>query len=107
MEDLEYTQDFDEYALPDIPPPDFGNNLSDYEDNESVFEWGGNSNNDSSHTVHVDIPLYQVQKMNVNQLKCKLLKRKTLNGTKFFRSKTFNVFEIKVSTLFRWVLSDK
>ena len=27
MEDIEYTQDFDEYALPDAPPPDAGNFL--------------------------------------------------------------------------------
>ena len=29
---------------------------SDYEVNESVAEGGGKSNNDLSHTVHVDIP---------------------------------------------------
>ena len=84
MEDIEYNQDFDEYDLPDIPSPDAGNNLSDYEGNEYVIEEGGNSNNDSSHTVHVDIPWYQVQKMNVNQRKDKLRKRKSLNSTKTF-----------------------
>ena len=56
MEDLEDTQDFDEYALPDIFFPDVGKTFSDYEGNESVAEGGHKSNNESSHTVHVNIP---------------------------------------------------
>ena len=55
MEDLEDTQYFDDYALPDVSPPGAGK-ISDYEVNESVAEGGDKSNNDSSHTVHVDIP---------------------------------------------------
>ena len=55
MEDLEYTQCFDEYALFDVFPPDAGNFFSDYEDNESVAKGWDNSNHDSSHTVHADI----------------------------------------------------
>ena len=51
--------------------------ISDYEGNESVAKGGDNSKNDSSRTVYVDIPWYQFQKMNVNQLKEKLKKRKT------------------------------
>ena len=56
MEDLEDTQYFYEYNLPDVFPPDSGKNFSDYGVNESVAEGGDKSNNDSSHTVHVDIP---------------------------------------------------
>ena len=56
MEDLEDTQYFNEYALPDIFTPDAGNFFSDYEVNESVAEGGGNSYDNSYHTVHVDIP---------------------------------------------------
>ena len=56
MEDIEDTQYFDEYALPDVSPPNSGKKISDYEGNESVAEGGDKSNNDSSHTVHVDIP---------------------------------------------------
>ena len=56
MEDLEDNQDFDEYTLPDIYPPDAGKNSSYYEGNESIAEGGGKSNNYLSHTVHVDIP---------------------------------------------------
>ena len=37
------------------PPPDAGKRFSDYEDNGSVAEGGDKSNNDLSHTVHVDI----------------------------------------------------
>ena len=51
--------------------------FSDYEGNESVAEGWGKSNNDSSHTVHVEIPEYQYQRMNVNHLKDKLRKIKT------------------------------
>ena len=56
MEDLEDTQDFDEYNLPNVFTPDAGKHFSDYEGNESVAEGGDRSNNDSSRTVHVDIP---------------------------------------------------
>ena len=56
MEYLEDTQYFDEYALPDVTPPDFEKKFSDYEGNESVAEGGDTPNNDSYHTVHVDIP---------------------------------------------------
>ena len=56
MEDLEDNQDFDEYAIPDVCPPDAGKNFSDYEGNEYVMEVRDKSNNDSSHSVHVDIP---------------------------------------------------
>ena len=56
MEDLEDTQDFDDYALPDVSPPDAGKFFSDYEGNESVAEGGDNSNIYSSHTLHFDIP---------------------------------------------------
>ena len=52
---IEDTQYFDEYDIFDVPPPDAGK-ISDYEGNESVAEGGDKSNNDSSHTVHVDIP---------------------------------------------------
>ena len=60
MKDIEYTQDFDEYALPYVLPPDAGIFFSDYEGKKSVAEVGGKSNNDLYHTVHVEIPLYQV-----------------------------------------------
>ena len=40
MEDLENTQDFDDYVLPDVSPPDAGKIFSDYEGNESVAEGG-------------------------------------------------------------------
>ena len=55
MEDLEDAQYFDEYALPDVSPPDAGNCFSDHESNKSVAGGGEKSNNDSSHTVRVDI----------------------------------------------------
>ena len=41
MEDLEDTQDFDGYALPDILPPDAGKKILDYDGNESDAEGGG------------------------------------------------------------------
>ena len=56
MENLEDTQEFDEYALPYAPPPDAGIFFSDYKGNESVAERRDKSNNYSSHTAHVDIP---------------------------------------------------
>ena len=40
MEDIEDTQLFDEYALPDAPPPDAGQHVSDYERNGSVIGVG-------------------------------------------------------------------
>ena len=49
--------------------------FSDNEGNESLLEGGYKSNNDSSHTVHFGITEYQVQNMNVNQLKDKLRKK--------------------------------
>ena len=52
--------------------------LSDYEGNEYVSEVGDNSNNDLSHTVHVDILEYQFQKMNINHLKDNFRKRQKL-----------------------------
>ena len=49
MEDFENTQDFEEYALPDVSPSDAGKLFSDYEGNEYGAEGGDKSNNDSSH----------------------------------------------------------
>ena len=56
MEYLEDTQYFMStlYLIPH--PPLILEKLSDYEGNEYVAEGGVRSNNDSSHTVHVDIP---------------------------------------------------
>ena len=56
MKYLESTQDFYEYNLPDVSPPDTGKKFSGYEGNESVAEGGYKSNNNSYHTVHVYIP---------------------------------------------------
>ena len=56
MEDLEDTQDFDEYDLHNFFPPGTGKFFSDYECNEYVAEGGYKSNNDSYNTVHVEIP---------------------------------------------------
>ena len=67
MEDLDDTQDVDEYALPEVFFPDVGKHFSDYKGNEPVAEGGGKSNNDSYYSADVDIPYYQVQMMNVNQ----------------------------------------
>ena len=50
--------------------------FSDDEGNESVAEVGDKSNDDLSHTVHVEIPEYQYQRMNVNNLKDNLSKIK-------------------------------
>ena len=77
MEYLEDTQDFYEYALPDVFFPGSGKHLSDCEGNEYVAEGCYKSNNDWSSTLHVEIPSYQAQKMNVNHLKDKLSKIKT------------------------------
>ena len=53
MGDLEDTQYFYEYSLPDFFPPDDGNSFSV---NESVSEEGDKSDNDSYHIVHVEVP---------------------------------------------------
>ena len=39
-----------------FPPPGVGKDLSAYEGNYYVAEVGDKSNNDSSHTLHFDIP---------------------------------------------------
>ena len=75
MEYLEDNQYFDDYARLDVSPPDYVKKYY-YEGNESVVEVGDKSNNYLSHTVYVDIPEYQVQKMNLNNLKDKLKERK-------------------------------
>ena len=104
MEDLEDTQYFDEYDLPDFSW--FWKNISDYQGNESVAEGGDKSNNDSYHTIHVKITSYQVKKTNVNQLKGTLGKEKPLYGTKKYQWKKFNNFERKFSTLYIWGKSE-
>ena len=48
MEDLEDAQDFDEYALPDVFPPDAGNVFSDHESNKYVAGGG-----ESLITIHL------------------------------------------------------
>ena len=55
MEGIEDTQYFDEYALPETPPLIL-KKFSDYKGNKSIAEGVDKSNNDLSHTVHVDIP---------------------------------------------------
>ena len=92
MEDLGDTQDFDEDAVPDVVPPNAGKNSPDDEGNEYIVEVGVKSNNNSSPTLHVDILEYQVQKMNINQLKEKLGKIKTLYVTKKIFMKNFKQF---------------
>ena len=69
--------------------PDAGIFFSNYEGNESVAEVGGKSNTDLSHRVHVYIIEYQVQNMNVNQLKYNLRKRKTSLRYNFIIIKEF------------------
>ena len=78
MEDLEDTQDFDEDALTDVVPLDAVENSSGGKGNESVDEGDEKSNNDSSPLVHYYIPKYKYQRINVNQLKDKLRKKKNL-----------------------------
>ena len=56
MEDMENSQYFDGYALPDVSPPNTGIFFSDCECNEFVAEGGDKSNNDLSHTLHLNIP---------------------------------------------------
>ena len=94
MGDLEDTQYFYEYSLPDFFPPDDGNSFSV---NESVSEEGDNSDNDSYHIVHVEIQEYQIQNMNVNQIKDKIKKRKKnyVWCKNISNEKTFNSFEEK------------
>ena len=78
MEDLEYTQSFDEDYITGVLPLDTGKNSSDDEGNESVADGGDKSNNDSSSPVHFDIPSYQFQKINVNHINNERRKIKTL-----------------------------
>ena len=56
MEYLDDTHDFDYYALHDVLSPDASKIFSDYNVIESVAEGGDKSNNDLSHTVHIDKP---------------------------------------------------
>ena len=56
MENIEDTQYFDDYALPDVFPHDADQKKTDYESNWSVPERGYKSNHDSCNTLHVDIP---------------------------------------------------
>ena len=69
MEYLEDTQDFDEDALPDVVSLDAGKKYYNDKCNEYVAEGLYKSNNDSSPPVHVDIPEYQFQNMNVEYIK--------------------------------------
>ena len=78
MEYLEENKDLDEYVLPYVTTPFSEKIFSEYEGNKSVVEIGDNSNNNLSHAVHVDIPEYQVQEINVNKLKDKIRNRKNL-----------------------------
>ena len=56
MEDIEDTLYFDDHALPNVFSSDAGRIFSDYEGNEYIAEGRDKSNNDSSHTVHAEIP---------------------------------------------------
>ena len=58
MEDLEDTHDFDQDTLPDVVPLDAVENYSNYEVNGYVAYGGGKENNNSSPTLHADIPEY-------------------------------------------------
>ena len=69
MEDIEDTQYFDENALPVVAPLDSDKRYFIDEGNESVAERGEKSNSDLPPPVHVYITEYQVQKINVNQIK--------------------------------------
>ena len=104
MEDLEDTQYFDEDTLPDVVLLDSGEKYYNEEVNWYVAEGGDNKNKNLSPPVHVDIPEYQVQKMNVDQLKENITKRKNLFMTWW---RNFNSFKIKVPTLCRGSRSDK
>ena len=59
MEDLKETQYFDEDALPDVAPLDYGENYFNEEGNSYVVKVGGESNNYSSPPMHVGIKSYQ------------------------------------------------
>ena len=78
MEDLEDTQDIFWGALPDVVPLYSAENYSNGKGNESVMGGGYKSNNYSYPPFHVYIPVYQVQNMNVDQLKENIMKIKTL-----------------------------
>ena len=56
---------------------------------ESVMEGGDNSNNNAPLTVHVDISVYQVQRMNFNPLKENPRKIKKLYTVQTFSMKEF------------------
>ena len=55
VDNLEYTQHFDEDALPDAVPFDDVENTSDNEGNKYIAEGVDNPNNDSSPPVYVGI----------------------------------------------------
>ena len=76
-EDIEYTQYFGQYDQRDVSPPDAGITFSDYEGNEYFSERGYKSKSYLSYTVNVDIAEYQVQKMNVDNLKDNIRKIET------------------------------
>ena len=107
MEYIEDTQYFDDYALPDVLPPDPRFFFPDYEGNESVAGLGDKSNHDSSHTVHVDIQEYQFQSTNVNHPKDKLRKIKTYVCYTNILDDFSNIFEKEGSTLCIWNRSEK
>ena len=75
--------------LPDVSPLDAGEFYFNGEGNESVEEGGDNSNNDSSTSVHVDIPEYQVQSINANKIKENITKKNPLQETNFLLMKYF------------------
>ena len=77
MEYLKDTQYFDEGALTGVIPLNSGENYSSDEGNFSVLKVGYNLNNYSSPRMRVDIPYYQFQTMNVNQIKDNMMKIKT------------------------------
>ena len=74
VKDLEYNQHFYVDDIPDVLPLGDGENDADDEGNEYVLKGGDKSNKNSSPPVYIDILEYQVQKVNVNQLKYKLRK---------------------------------
>ena len=78
MEDLEDTKDFDEVTLPDVVPIDDDKYSSGDKFLILVVEGDENSHIDSPPPVHVDITKYQSQMLNVNHIKYKLSKTKTL-----------------------------
>ena len=78
MEYLEDEKYFDEDALPDVVPFDAGENSYGDEGNEYILEGGDKSNNYSSPPLHVEITLYQIQKMNANQIKDNLREKNSI-----------------------------